>query len=127
MTTFQPSIFDADLAEPRAGRHRSSDPVTSRDAGRNPNNRMRWNSSRHLLLQEFFCTFEGLTYEEAGAAVGLDNVKSTRRCSELKRDGFIVEIVGGETRKTSSGSKAAVYVITYSGALAVKTMKAGAA
>lgn len=125
MTTFQPSIFDADKAEPRAGRHRSSDPVTSRDAGLDAANRMRWNSSRHLLLQEFYCTFEGLTYEEAGFAIGLNNVQATRRCSELKRDALIVET--SETRKTSSGSKASVYVITYAGAMAIKTMKPGAA
>lgn len=125
MTTFQPSIFDADLVEPRAGRNRKSDPSTSRDAGRDAANRMRWNSSRHLLLQEFFCTFEGLTYEEAGLAIGLNNVQATRRCSELKRDALIVET--NETRKTSSGCKAVVYVITYAGAMAIKTMKRGAA
>jgi len=125
MTTFQPSIFDADKAEPRAGRHRSSDPVTSQLAGLDVANRMRWNSSRHLLLQEFYCDFDGLTYEEAGFAIGLNNVQATRRCSELKRDGLILET--DQTRKTSSGSKASVYVITYAGAMTIKTMKAGAA
>jgi len=123
--TFQPSIFDADRVEPRAGRNRKSDPKTSQLAGQNTANRMRWNSSRHLLLQEFYCDFDGLTYEEAGFAIGLNNVQATRRCSELKRDGFIVET--DETRKTSSGSKASVYVITSAGAWAINCMKAGAA
>jgi hypothetical protein len=125
MTTFQPSIFDADRAEPRIGRARKSDPMTSKLAGEGSANRMRWNSSRHLLLQEFFCDFDGLTYEEAGLAIGLNNVQATRRCSELKRDGLIIETE--ETRKTSSGCKASVYVITYAGAMAIKTMKPGAA
>ena len=125
MTIFQPSIFDADRVEPRAGRNRKSDPKTSQLAGQNTANRMRWNSSRHLLLQEFYCDFDGLTYEEAGFAIGLNNVQATRRCSELKRDGLIVET--DQTRKTSSGSKASVYVITYAGAMTIKTMKAGAA
>lgn len=125
MTTFQPSIFDADKAEPRAGRNRTSDPVTSHLAGSDRANRMRWNSSRHLLLREFYCTFEGLTYEQAGAALNLDNVRATRRCSELKRDGFILETC--ETRLTTTGSKASVYVITYAGVQAINCMKAQAA
>ena len=123
--TFQPSIFDADRVEPRAGRNRKSDPKTSQLAGQNTANRMRWNSSRHLLLQEFYCDFDGLTYEEAGLAIGLNNVQATRRCSELKRDGLIIET--DQTRKTSSGSRASVYVITHAGAMTIKTMKAGAA
>lgn len=105
------SLFDLPVDTPAHGGARKADPPTSVAAAKDPTSMVRWGSQRHKLL----CTFAvkgdaGLTDEEAGIRCGIARVADTRRCSELRKAGLIVNT--GQTRTTQTGAPAMVCRIT---------------
>lgn len=105
------------VTDARPGGVRNSDPITSRLAAHDPVNAGRWGSHRRKLLQTF-ADLGSLSYEQAGARVGLDNVRSTRRCSELVNDGLIA--FDGTYGVTSTESVCRKFVVTPAGRDALK-------
>lgn len=94
---------------------RTDDPETSHKAGKSV--KMRAGSQQAQLLIAYDCaSLRGLTDEEAGQMTGLANLKSCgywKRCSELRRAGYIVPT--GETRSSQANEQQRVCVITLLG------------
>ena len=100
----QPDLFDE--YEERRGRHREPDWQTSVAAGRNV--AYRAGTQKSALLAAFRAAWpEGLTDEEAAVSGGLNlSSEYSKRCGELRQDGYIAVVKeAGEpvTRPGSSG------------------------
>jgi hypothetical protein len=92
---------------------RVSDPDTSEAAAKDV--KLRRGSQCAVLLEEYFTNRLGLTDEEAGVKSGLASKRSCywKRCSDLRRMGYIVDT--GIRRQQSTGSKGMVCVLTQKG------------
>jgi len=103
-----PSLFDHLTA-------RVTDAATSHASANDPEAQIRRGSQRDRLLAVYhdYRFSGGLTDEEAGAIINLDQVRATRRCSELRAAGWIEPT--GITRTTSNGAAARVCWITPEG------------
>lgn len=65
---------------------------------------------RNLILQHVTaCGENGSTCDEAEIVLAMPHQTCSARCSELKRDGLVVE--SGKTRPTRQGKKAAVLTL----------------
>jgi len=102
-----PSLFDP--VNPKL-QSRRTDPATSAAAAR----RLKPNSAKAKLLHRYYL-FD-LTDEQAAQQAGLDLYQASKRCADLRRDGF-VEAVGVATGQ--SGSERMVCRITDAGRSAV--------
>jgi len=94
---------------------RTSDPETSHRAAKSV--KFRASSQQARLLVAYDCaSLRGLTDQEAGEMTGLINQPGCgywKRCSDLRRAGYIVPT--GETRTSSAGEQQRVCVITLLG------------
>lgn len=116
-------LFPSDPSEPLTGGVRHDDPITSHLTANDPANAGRWSSHRCKLLRAF-AALGSLSYEQAGQRVGLDNVRATRRCSELLKDGLIA--FDGTYGVTSTESTCRKFVITADGRRSLAALKAKA-
>jgi hypothetical protein len=90
--------------------HRATDPETSAKAAR----RLKPTSAKSVLLQRYYS--QDLTDEEAAEQTGLSLYTASKRCADLRRDGFI-EPVG--LKAGESGNDRMVCRITDAGRSAV--------
>lgn len=118
----QQSLFGAPVIDPTpVSPVRRSDPDTSHQAARE--SRKLRNSQRTQLLRVYAnddaVSGEGLNDEEAAVMVGLDRVAATRRLSQLRAHGWIIDT--GLRRPTSTGCMAMVCCITPDGWKALRS------
>ena len=132
MTTLtnHPQLFgdSGDAPSPAPGGVRRTDPQTSRDVANDPALRVAWQSERHRLLVAFdsdeAVSVDGLTDERAAGIANrtgkyIDPThESTRRCSEMLKDGLLE--LTGERRPKKSGRASRVKRITPAGRAAVR-------
>lgn len=125
-TITAPTLFgwapDGTIVPPVAP-YRRTDPFTSSEVAQDRKLRVKFNSERHLLLSAFavYAAHDelGMTDEAAAAlvfdreAVRIESIEATRRCSDLRRDGFIEWT--GERRKKASGNLAGCSRVTRAG------------
>ena len=102
---------------------RRSDPPTSKEAAASRDNRMRWGSQRHRLL-EAFAERADMTDEEAGKATGLYALRACywKRCGELRDLGLIEDT--GLTRASDCGQEVIVSTITEKGRVTLADLEA---
>lgn len=100
--------------DPRNGRHRIDDPLTSIEGAASV--AYRAGTHKAKLLEVFAQAPNGLTDEEAAERAGLLRAGYWKRCGELREDGFITPT--GATRLGEAGVSRMVSVITDAGRLA---------
>lgn len=108
-----PSFFDP--VNPKL-QVRSTDPATSAAAAR----RLKPNSAKAKLLHRYYL-FD-LTDEQAAEQAGLDLYQASKRCADLRRDGFIEPVSVALGR---SGAERMVCRITDAGRSAVFMFRSG--
>lgn len=127
MTTVQQSFsmfgYTPTGIDPPAAPVRRTDPSTSHAVANDRRLRIRWQSERHLLLSAFAVAAahdsDGIIDEDAARmvyereAVRIESVEATRRCSELRKAGYIEPT--GEKRPKASGNLSACHRITRAG------------
>jgi hypothetical protein len=131
--TDHPQLFrdPGDVTSPIPGGVRRTDPQTSRDVANDPALRVAWQSERHRLLVAFdsdeAASVDGLTDERAAEIANrtgryIDPThESTRRCSEMLKDGLLE--LTGEKRPKKSGRASRVKRITSAGRLALREVR----
>ena len=106
---------------------RHTDPPTSQKAAASRDNRIRWGSQRHKLLEAYAEAdtywLSGLTDEEAGKATGLYASRACywKRCGELRELGLIKQ--AGQTRTSACGHEVLVCYISSRGRAALAEME----
>lgn len=97
------------MPDDRKGRHRNTDPETSRQGAQSV--AYRAGSQKAKLLQAYADAGErGLTSEQAAEIADLMRTGYWKRASELRQDGLIAET--DQTRTGTAGVAQMIYVIT---------------